>query len=94
MSTDIFQLALDELDNVKGVRIASMEDRDGTVYRDMVIVMKEDKRVVEAAAVTEAEISESKSVWPQPLLKGCLITVASAALVWTAAIILFMWIRG
>ncbi len=88
MLIDTFQLALDELESVKGVRIVSVEDLDGTIYRGIVVVMKEDEQR------TAAPKMAVNSQWPQPWLKGCLIAVAACALSWVAIVIIFMWMRG
>ncbi len=96
MSTGIFELALDELENVKGVRIVSVEDLDGTIYKGIVVVMKENEQRTEAVAVTETRQISADSQWPQrwPVLKGCLIAVEVCALSWVGIVILFMWMRG
>ena len=83
MSTTVFELALNELESVKGVRIVSVEDLDGTIYRGIVVVMKEDEQRAAAAAAPKMAVN---SQWPQrwPVLKGCLIAVAVCALSWVA----------
>jgi hypothetical protein len=95
MLTDTFQLALDELETIKGIRMAALEDMDGTMYMDIVVVTKEEKttRITGTTRTTRmAEKPEDRHGWP--VLKGCLIAVAVCALIWTGIVIVFMCARG
>ena len=89
MLTDVFQLALDELETIKGIRIVALEDVDGTMYMDIVVVTKEERTT---GTTRMADKPEDRHGWPA--LKGCLIAIAVCALAWIGIVIVFMCARG